>query len=248
MAIAERTKSVIDETLYEVIDEIEEATGGNQSERPNVIPTKPAHWATVWDTLGYTDTGFIGDYMATDLAVTGMDDEIFLNHSVLDRSWNAYLQENHINGTRAIIKTAMAYALTQREEFNPGNVVVDPVGRAGYVFNPDTVTDTDEDGPGTLPGPEADGIGDDGEPVEQRPYEATNMRWFDDSQRADGATTRSCACCPPTSPPTRPRSTWSTRWCWPTWRCRPTPRVARSTRTPTTATSGRGWSAAATWC
>ncbi len=39
----------------------------------NVIPTKPAHWATVWDTVGYTDTGFIGDYLATEVAVTGTD-------------------------------------------------------------------------------------------------------------------------------------------------------------------------------
>ena len=61
------------------------------------VPTKPAHWATVWDTLGYTDTGFIGDYLATDLGVTGMDYEIFLNHSVPDKTWNVYLQENHIN-------------------------------------------------------------------------------------------------------------------------------------------------------
>lgn len=187
MAIAERTKSVIDETLYAgIIDQIENATGGNEGEGPDPttnIPTKPAHWATVWDTLGYTDTGFIGDYMATDLAVTGMDYEIFLNHTVPDRVWNVYLQENHINGTRAIIKTAMAYALYQKKEFNARNFRIDTEGRAGYVFNPDKVTDKDENGPGTLPGPNADGIGADGEPVKQRPYSVTNMKWFSDTNR-----------------------------------------------------------------
>lgn len=182
MAIAERTKSVVDATLYEgIIDEVEAATGGNEAEQPGPIPTKPAHWATVWDTLGYTDTGFIGDYMATDLGVTGMDYEIFLNHTVPDRAWNVYLQENHINGTRVIIKTAMAYALTQSEEFSADNVAVETIGRAGYVVNPDTVTDADADGVGTLPGPEQDGIGADGEPVAQRSYEVTNMRWFADT-------------------------------------------------------------------
>ena len=60
--------------------------------------------------------------MATDLAVTGMDYEIFLNHSVPDKSWNVYMQENHINAPRAIIKTAMAYALYQDEEFNNANL------------------------------------------------------------------------------------------------------------------------------
>ena len=185
MAIAERVKSVIDATLYQgIVDQIENASGGNEGEAEQaVIPTKPAHWATVWDTLGYTDTGFIGDYMATDLAVTGMDYEIFLNHTVPDKNWNVYLQENHINGTRAMIKTSMAYALFQEEEFNERNFVLETGGRPGYVVNPDTVTDRDENGPGTLPGPNKDGIGADTKRVEQRPYEATNMRWFRDTSR-----------------------------------------------------------------
>jgi len=184
MAIAERTKSVIDDTLYEgIAEEAENASGGNDAEYPRAIPLKPAHWATVWDTLGYTDTGFIGDYMATDLGVTGMDYEIFLNHTVPEKFWNVYLQENHINASRGIIKTAMAYTLFQEEEFNDGNVTVDPVGRVGFVVNPDTVTDTDENGPGTLPGPNADGIGEDGQPVEQRSYEVTNQKWFRDENR-----------------------------------------------------------------
>jgi hypothetical protein len=184
MAIAERTKSVIDATLYEgIVEEIENASGGNDAEYARAIPLKPAHWATVWDTLGYTDTGFIGDYMATDLGVTGMDYEIMFNHTVPEKTWNVYLQENHITASRGIIKTAMAYALFQEEEFNDDNVTVDPIGRAGFVVNPDTVTDSDEDGPGTLPGPDEDGIGDDGEPVEQRPYEVTNQAWFRDTNR-----------------------------------------------------------------
>lgn len=184
MAIAERTKSVIDATLFEgIADEIENASGGNDAEYARTIPTRPAHWATVWDTLGYTDTGFIGDYMATDLGVTGMDYEIFFNHTVPEKVWNIYLQENHINASRGIIKTAMAYALFQREEFNAGNVKVEPEGRAGFVVNPDTVTDTDENGPGRLPGPEGDGVGEDDKPVEQKPYEVSNMKWFTDTNR-----------------------------------------------------------------
>ena len=182
MAIAERTKSVIDATLFEgIIDQIENNTGGNSSSPPNTIPTKPAHWATVYDTLGYTDTGFIGDYMATDLGVTGMDYEIFLNHTVPERVWNVFLQENHINATRGIIKTAMAYALTQSEEFNEDNVVVDPIGTPGYVVNPVRVTDAD--GVGRLGGPEADGIAEDGTPIQQVSYSVSNQQWFLDTNR-----------------------------------------------------------------
>jgi hypothetical protein len=184
MSIAERTKSVIDATLYQgIIDQTENAGGGNEGEPGGDIPTKPAHWGTVWDTLGYTDTGFIGDYMATDLGVTGMDYEIFLNHTVPDKVWNVYLQENHINATRGIIKTAMAYARTQEQEFNAQNVKVDPKGRVGYVVNPDTVTDKDENGPGTLPGPKKDGKGADGQPVQQRSYDVTNQQWFADTNK-----------------------------------------------------------------
>ena len=199
MAIAERTKSVIDDTLYAGIqDEVESTTGGNESEGVeevpchlgpvgcvtavnNVVPTKPAHWATVWDTLGYTDTGFIGDYLATDVAVTGMDYEIFLNHTVPDKTWNVYLQENHINASRAIIKTAMAYSLHQEREF--AGLRVETGGQAGYVLDPVPVTDTDANGPGSLPGPEGDGIGQDGKPVTQAPYSATRMNWFRDTSK-----------------------------------------------------------------
>jgi hypothetical protein len=190
MSIAERTKSSIDDTLYlGVANEIEEATGGDAGEGiedfgapSNMIPTKPARWGTVWDTLGYTDTGFLGDYMATELGVTGMDYEIAFNHAdttrPFGRPWAVLLQENYINTTRAIIKTAMAYAMTEREDF--ADLTIDPVGRVGYLFNPDSVSDTDENGAGRLPGPNEDGIGQNGLPAPQAPYDATNMQFFED--------------------------------------------------------------------
>ncbi len=185
MAIAERTKSNIDATLFEGIqDQIEEETGGNSGEGPDgssSIPTKPAAWATVWDTLGYTDTGFIGDYLATDLAVTGMDYEIFLNHTVPDKSWNVYLQENHINATRQIIKTAMAYAIFQDKEFK--SFRLNTGGQAGYLHSIRNITDTDHNDAGTLPGPGKDGVGEDGRPVKQAPYNVTNLKWFSDTNR-----------------------------------------------------------------
>ncbi|MEO6204444.1 MAG: hypothetical protein ABIO67_03545, partial [Mycobacteriales bacterium] len=202
IAIAERTKSVIDATLYAGIqNQIENGTGGDEGEgveglvpcdfgpdlcsitsnANNTIPTKPAHWATVWDTLGYTDTGFIGDYLASDVAVTGMDYEIFLNHTVPDKAWNVYLQENHINASRAIIKTAMAYALFQDQEFNDHNVKVETGGQAGWVLDPVHVTD--KNGVGTLPGPKADGVGKDGKAVVQRPYDADRTRFFTQTSR-----------------------------------------------------------------
>ena len=106
----------------------------------------------------------------------------------------------------------MAYALSQERGVQRSNVKVDPVGRAGYVVNPDTVTDTDENGPGTLPGPDEDGIGADGQPVEQRSYKVTNQNWFSDDEPPDDPS-RSRGSPRPTSRPTRRRSTSSTRSC-----------------------------------
>lgn len=192
MAFAERVKSVIDETLYAgIIDEAENATWGNEGEAPGganpdarrTVPTRPARWATVWDSLGYTDTGFIGDYIATDLAVTGIDYELSFNHTVPDKVWNVFMQENHINGTRAMIKVPMAYALYQQKEFNAKNVVVATKGQAGYVFNPVRVTDTDKNGPGRRPGPQADYRGANGKPIKQAHYSASNMDWFKEESR-----------------------------------------------------------------
>jgi hypothetical protein len=42
--------------------------------------------------------------------------------------------------------------------------------------NPDTVTDTDEDGKGATPD-----TGQNGEPIVQRPYDVSNQRWFRDT-------------------------------------------------------------------
>ncbi len=185
MAIAERTKSVMDDTLFlGGPNALEELTGGDGGEGledfgapKNTIPTKPARWGTVWDTLGYTDTGFLGDYMANELGVTGMDYEIALNHAdtgrPYGRPWGVFLQENYINATRAIIKTAMAYAMYQEEEF--ADFQIDPKGSVGYVYNPDTVTDSDEDGPG----PGFNDTSQNGTPIVQRPYTATNMAFFE---------------------------------------------------------------------
>jgi hypothetical protein len=194
MAIAERTKSVIDATLYDgSINEVEEGSGGDGGEGAedngapaNTIPTKPARWGTVWDTLGYTDTGFMGDYLANELGVTGMDYEIAFNHSdarAYGRPWANIFQENYVNATRAIIKTAMAYAMYQTQEFNERNVRIAPKGRVGYVYNPKVITDTDKNGVGTLPGPGADGVGANGKPVKQAPYRATNMNFFKEEGR-----------------------------------------------------------------
>jgi hypothetical protein len=88
------------------------------------------------------------------------------------------MQENFINATRGIIKTAMAYAMTEREDF--ADFEIDPGGRVGYVSTPGRVTDSDANGPGRLPGPGGLGVGQNGVPVDQVPYSASQLDFFVD--------------------------------------------------------------------
>ena len=145
------------------------------------------------------------------------------NHTVPEKTWNVFLQENHINATRGIIKTAMAYALFQEEEFNDDNVVVDPRGRAGFVVNPDTVTDKDENGAGHAAGPEAaTAWARTASPSQQRPYEVIEHEVVHRHEPAHAAAVlRRCAAARRRAQ-TGVRSTRSTRSCSPTTRCPPT--------------------------
>ena len=156
MAIAERTKSVIDETLYEgIVDENENADRRQRRRVPrSAIPTKPAHWATVWDTLGYTDTGFIGDYLATELGVTGMDYEISSTTRSRRRRGTSTSRRTTSTPRAGSSRPRWPTRCSRSGSSATRTSRSTPVGRAGYVVNPDTVTDTDENGPGTLPGPE----------------------------------------------------------------------------------------------
>jgi hypothetical protein len=62
-------------------------------------------------------------------------------------------------------------------------VRLDTRGVAGYVFDPKPVSSRDRNGPGTLPGPNKDGVGADGRKVRQRHYRVSNMKWFRDTSR-----------------------------------------------------------------
>lgn len=72
-------------------------------------------WGTVWDTIGYTDTGFSGDYFAQPqgLSAIGVDFEFSYNHITFDNYYPGLAQrinDYHVRMTRTIVDTFMDLA------------------------------------------------------------------------------------------------------------------------------------------
>ena len=144
-------------------------SGGNEAEYPrSAIPTKPARWATVWDTLGYTDTGLhrrLPRHRARRHR-HGLRDLVQPHRP--GEGLERLLQENHINATRGIIKTAMAYAMYQDEEFTPERQDR-PERPRRLRRQPRAGHRQGRERSGTQPGPSENGIGENGKQVKQRP-------------------------------------------------------------------------------
>jgi hypothetical protein len=71
-----------------------------------------ADWGTVWDAIGYTDSGFSGDFFAqnTGLNAPGYDIELAYNHITVDSQYEgpgALFNDYHVESVRHIVKSFM---------------------------------------------------------------------------------------------------------------------------------------------
>ncbi len=84
----------------EILQEISNITG---------IDVLPAMWGTCWDAIGYTDSGFLGDWIAlhSGLNLTGLDFELIFSHTVPNNVWVAALEYVHIMAVRIIINNML---------------------------------------------------------------------------------------------------------------------------------------------
>lgn len=69
-------------------------------------------WSTVWDAIGYTDSGFSGDFFAqsTGLNAPGYDIELAYNHITVDSQYEAggaLFNDFHVHAVRHIVKSFM---------------------------------------------------------------------------------------------------------------------------------------------
>jgi hypothetical protein len=125
-------------------------TGGDQ---PCDERMYGVQWGTVWDTIDYTVTGSLGDWIDSPLGLgaDGIDNEMSLSHLSNCGVGSCYLpdaEQLHVDGNKSLIYSMVNFTLL------PEDSTFDvPAGTVGYVFDPTVVTD---DG-GTTP-PPTDGL------------------------------------------------------------------------------------------
>ncbi|HET6404007.1 MAG TPA: M14 family metallopeptidase [Candidatus Thermoplasmatota archaeon] len=97
-------------------------------------------WGTVWDTIGYTDSGFTSDFYAQDLGLNaaGVDFELSYNHITFDNYYPGLAQRMnayHVEIVREIVRAFMDQANQDIQ------VSVDVKGtRTAFLDNPTVVT------------------------------------------------------------------------------------------------------------
>ena len=84
-----------------------------------------ADWSTVWDAIGYTDSGFSGDFFAqsTGLNAPGYDIEMSYNHITVDSQYEAgaLFNDYHVHVVRSVVKSFMdAAALDVQVSYDTG--------------------------------------------------------------------------------------------------------------------------------
>jgi zinc carboxypeptidase len=97
-------------------------------------------WGTVWDTIGYTDSGFASDFYAQDtgLNVPGVDFEMSYNHVTVDDYYpgpGQVFNDYHVRAVRDIVRAFMNQAAQDIQ------VTLDAKGtRTAWLHNPADVT------------------------------------------------------------------------------------------------------------
>jgi hypothetical protein len=118
---------------------IGDSTGDGEADRPAVVPVAD-EWGTIYDTLGYTITGGLGNWMDDSrlgLGGVGINNEMALSNLAPNTIYEPALVQTHIDGNKGLIYSQIAslmYEDTIDREFRPG-------GRVGYVLNPTRMTE-----------------------------------------------------------------------------------------------------------
>jgi hypothetical protein len=71
-----------------------------------VIPDVAQRWGTVWDTIAYTTTGSLGDWMGSTLgldAYVAIDNEMWMSHLAPNTAFDRDLEQAHIDGNKGLI-------------------------------------------------------------------------------------------------------------------------------------------------
>jgi uncharacterized repeat protein (TIGR01451 family) len=110
--------------------------------KPNDAPPQPddprmygVQWGTVWDTIDYTVTGSLGDWIDSPLGLgaDGIDNEMSLSHLSNCGTGACYLpdaEQLHVDGNKSLVYAMVNFTLL------PEDTTFSAPGKVGYVFNP----------------------------------------------------------------------------------------------------------------
>ncbi len=141
-------------------------------------------WGTVWDTIGYTDSGFTSDFYAQDtgLNTPGIDFELAYNHITVDNYYpgaGAAFNQLHVETVRQIVRAFMDQAALDID------VTVDvKATRTAYLDNPTVVTNA---GDMTVAGWAKTNAADDAFDNAHRIYRAAPADYFVDLKPLAGS-------------------------------------------------------------
>ncbi|MDX1510724.1 MAG: M14 family zinc carboxypeptidase [Nitriliruptorales bacterium] len=116
---------------------------GGTSDDPNCDPTNRMYgvqWGTIWDTIDYTVSGAIGDWMDNPrgLNADAIDNEMSLSHLGNCGIGTCYLidfEQLHVDGNKSLIFAMIHYTLTPEDQTFRYD------GRAAYLHNPRVIAD-----------------------------------------------------------------------------------------------------------
>jgi hypothetical protein len=73
---------------------------------PTTTRPHAQQWGTVWDTIAYTTTGSLGDWMGNPIgldAYVGIDNEMWVSHLAPNNAFDPDLEQAHIDGNKGLI-------------------------------------------------------------------------------------------------------------------------------------------------
>lgn len=112
--------------------------------KPNDAPADDprvygVQWGTVWDTIDYTITGGLGDWIDSPIGLNadGIDNEMSLSHLSncgVGTCFNQDVEQLHVDGNKSLIYSMINYTL------KPESTAFKTRGKVAYVFNKGAVT------------------------------------------------------------------------------------------------------------
>ncbi|MGH2450353.1 MAG: CARDB domain-containing protein [Candidatus Limnocylindria bacterium] len=91
-------------------------------QNPTVTRPHAQQWGTIWDTINYTVTGSLGDWMANPIgldATVGIDNEMWVSHLAPNNLFEPDLEQAHIDGNKGLIYAQIESAFRESSRTFP---------------------------------------------------------------------------------------------------------------------------------